>query len=53
VEIEADGEKIPKGAEGTVVSVYRGGEGYAVEFESATDGMSVVTVYPSQIIAVS
>lgn len=49
VTIENEGEKIAKGTEGTVVSVYRGGAGYAVEFAAGKSSMVVVTVYPNQI----
>jgi type III restriction enzyme len=52
VNIETEGERVLRGAEGTVVSVYRGGEGYGVEFSSGQSSMVVVTVYPSQIEAV-
>ena len=50
--IENEGEKIAKGTEGTVVSVYRNGEAYAVEFASGQSYMAVVTVYAKQIEAV-
>ncbi len=48
-DVETDGEKILKGTEGTVVSVYRNGEGYAVEFEWGAASPAVVTLYPVQI----
>jgi type III restriction enzyme len=50
--IENEGEKIAKGTEGTVVSVYRNGEAYAVEFVSGQSSMVVVTVYAKQLEAV-
>jgi len=49
VTIENEGEKVLKGTEGTVVSIYRNGEGCAVEFPSGQSSMVVVTVYPHQI----
>ena len=49
--IENEGEKVAKGTEGTVVSVYRNGEAYAVEFV-AQASMVVVTVYANQLEAV-
>jgi type III restriction enzyme len=51
-DMEIEGEKFAKGMEGTVVSVYRNGEGYAVEFEPGNSQMVVVTVYPTQIMLV-
>lgn len=39
------GDKVPKGTEGTVVSVYRNGKAYAVEF---LNGL-VLTVYPKEM----
>ena len=51
-DIEIEGEKIMRGTEGAVVSVYRNGEAYAVEFVSAQSSMVVVTVYPKQLEAV-
>lgn len=44
-----DGEKISRGSEGAVVSVYRGGEGYAVEFVAGRKHPLVITVYPAQL----
>ncbi|HVU24749.1 MAG TPA: DEAD/DEAH box helicase family protein [Opitutus sp.] len=43
------GETIPRGAEGAVVSVYRDGEGYAVEFVAGRAYPAVVTVRPGQL----
>lgn len=50
--IENEGEKVAKGTEGTVVSVYRDGEAYAVEFAAGQSSMVVVTVYAKQLEAV-
>ena len=52
-DVEIEGETFTKGMEGTVVSVYRNGEGYAVEFESGDSPIVVVTLYPAQIERVS
>lgn len=49
VDVMEDGEKILRGTEGTVVSIYRGGEGYAVEFAAGRKVPVVVTVYPVQL----
>ena len=52
-DIETEGERITKGMEGTVISVYRNGEGYAVEFDLGNSPISVVTLYPAQIALVN
>ena len=44
-----DEETIPRGSEGAVVSVYRDGEGYAVEFATGRTASAVITVYPGQL----
>ena len=49
--IENEGEKVAKGTEGTVDSVYRNGEAYAVEFVAGQSSMVVVTVYANQLEA--
>ena len=48
-EINSEGERIEKGTKGTLVSAYRNGLGYAVEFETGSSAMLVTTVYPTQI----
>ncbi|MGD0091324.1 MAG: DUF4926 domain-containing protein [Planctomycetota bacterium] len=47
--VETEGYSIKKGMTGTVVSVYRDGEGYAVEFSELPDGPAVVTLFPAQV----
>lgn len=44
-----EGVKLKRGAVGTIVAVYRGGEAFAVEFPDAPGGPEVLTIYPSQI----
>lgn len=52
-DIDVEGRKIAKGTEGTVISVYRNGKGYAVEFERGSLPITVVTLYPPQIEVVN
>ena len=47
--VETEGERILKGTEGTVVSIYR--NAYAVEFVRGKSDMVVVTIYASQLEA--
>lgn len=48
-EINSDGFLVAIGAVGTVVSVYRPGEAFAVEFPEVKDGPAVVTVRGDEI----
>lgn len=43
-DVEAEGYRLTKDMTGTVVSVYGGGEAYAVEFLGLAGGMAVVTI---------
>lgn len=43
-DLEAEGYRLSKEMKGTVVSIYGGGEAYAVEFPSLQGGMAVVTI---------
>ncbi|MBK6554533.1 MAG: hypothetical protein IPN12_05420 [Rhodocyclaceae bacterium] len=43
-DVEAEGYRLTKDMKGTVVSVYGGGEAYAVEFLGLEAGMAVVTI---------
>jgi hypothetical protein len=42
--VEAEGYRLTRDMQGTVVSVYGGGEAYAVEFLGLEGGMAVVTI---------
>jgi hypothetical protein len=48
-EIEVEGYLLHAGMVGTVVSVYRGGEAFAVEFPELERGSAVVTLYRDQV----
>lgn len=48
-DVSADGGVVEHGSEGTVISVYRGGEGYAVEFQAGRKVPVVVTLFPDQL----
>ncbi|WP_218081638.1 type I restriction endonuclease subunit R [Anthocerotibacter panamensis] len=48
-DLESEGFHLPKGLIGTIVSVYRGGEAYAVEFIDLPSGPEVVTLKPEQM----
>jgi hypothetical protein len=43
-DVEAEGYRLAKDTKGTVVSIYGGGEAYAVEFLGLKGGMAVVTI---------
>jgi hypothetical protein len=47
--INVEGYSLPAGMIGTVVSVYRNGEAFAVEFPQLERGSAVVTLYRDQI----
>ena len=49
VNVEAEGYLLRAGMIGTVVSVYRNGEAYAVEFPELERGSAVVTLYRDQV----
>jgi type III restriction enzyme len=44
-----DGVRFPAGTVGTIVSVYQGGKGYAVELESPSGTPVVATLFASQV----
>jgi len=48
-DVESDGYHLSRGMVGTVVSVYREGEAFAVEFPDLEDAPAVVTVRPDEI----
>jgi type III restriction enzyme len=49
VPVSEDGETVAAGAEGAIVSVYNGGEAYAVEFVAGRKTPAVITVYAVQL----
>lgn len=49
MDLEQEGFRLRRGAVGTIVGVYQGGKGYAVEFDDLPGGSEVVTLYPQQI----
>lgn len=49
-EAEADGYRVRQGMTGTVVSIYGGGQAYALEFANLDDGMGVVTLNPVDLV---
>ncbi|MEO6993368.1 MAG: hypothetical protein ABI273_07050, partial [Lacunisphaera sp.] len=51
--VEEAGERVPAGAEGAIVSIYNGGEAYAVEFVAGRKVPAVVTVYGRQLQSLS
>ncbi len=49
VPVSEDGETVKAGSEGAIVSVYNGGEAYAVEFIDGRKIPAVITVYAAQL----
>ena len=48
-DMESEGHRLRKGMVGAIVSVYRGGEAFAVEFPGLPDGPDEVTIRPADI----
>ena len=48
-DIEVEGHRLRRGMVGAIVSIYQGGEAFAVEFDDLSDGPDVVTLRPADI----